>query len=242
MIDTTWSSAVRECHDPIDTDTRAAMHGARRRQARYKVLTASLLVVLAHLLFLADVAPARAETVDAIWKTQRVIFRYSSRNTAYSCAGLSTKLAAVLQRVGAHEDIRVVGSGCDEVSGLLTFDVLFRAPVPATDENLREATDYDARTELAARLRGERLAAAEDIERFAAEWQTISVGQDRKLRLAPSECDLLQQILRSFFSRMSVNTTGKKLRCSSGLGDFHPPRLTVTALIRAAESPLVGIQ
>jgi len=236
----TATSSERERHDPRDRNARILR--ARQRQGRYRLLTASILVVIAHLLFLADVAPAQAETVDAIWKTQRVTFRYSSRNIAYSCSGLSTKLAAILQRVGAHEDIRVVGSGCDEVSGLLTFDVLFRAPVPATAENLQAATDYGARDVLAARLRGERLAAAEDIERFAAEWQTISLSQERKLRLAPSDCDLLQQILRSFFSRMSVQTTGRKLRCSSALGDFHTPRLTVTALIRAAEAPLGGIR
>ena len=206
-----------------------------RGSRRFRILSASAILVLAQLMSTA-ITPVRAETVDAIWKTHRVLFRYSSSNTAYSCGGLGAKLTAILQRVGAHGDVRVTAAGCDEVSGLLTFDVQFRAPVPATAENLYAATAYDSRELLAARLRGERLPQAEDIERFAAQYETISLGRDRTLKLAPSDCDLVRQVMRGFFSRMSVEPTRSQVRCSSALGNFHPPQLTVTALVPAAVS------
>jgi hypothetical protein len=215
------------------TDHDARLNPRIRSPGRCRSLSASLIAAVAHLLFFTG-PPARAETVDAIWKTHRVTFRYSSSTTAYSCGGLGTKLAAILRLVGAHQDMRVVASSCDEVAGHQTFDMLFRAPVPATEANLREATDYDTREQLAARLRGERLATIEDVERFPAEWHTISLHRDRKVRLAPSDCDLLRQVMRGFLSRMSVDTSGRSVRCSSSLGNFHPPILTVTALVRAS--------
>ena len=133
-----------------------------RSPIRHKILSAGLMVAV---LFLADMA--RAETIDAIWKPHRVIFQYSGGNTAYSCDALCAKLLAMLRRVGAHHDVRVVAaSPCNEPSGNLTFKVLFHAPVPATEAKLQTATDYDACEVLAARVRGEQLATLEDMERF----------------------------------------------------------------------------
>jgi len=192
-----------------------------------EILSAGLIVAV---LFLAGVA--RAETIDAIWKTHRVIFQYSGGNTAYSCDALRAKLRAILQRVGAHPDMRVVtASSCNEVSGDLTFNVLFRTPVPATEANLQTATGYDAREVLAARVRGEQLATLEDVERFPAEWRTIALSRDFRLGLGPSDCALMQQVASELFSQMSVHTISQSV-CSPW--HSYTPRLTVTALVRAS--------
>ena len=47
-------------------------------------------------------AAAHAETVDAIWKTQRIAFYYGSSTTAYSCSSVTHKIAGILRRVGAE--------------------------------------------------------------------------------------------------------------------------------------------
>jgi hypothetical protein len=204
------------------------------RSARVALISvfASLLACLGSL----GSTPARAQNTDAIWKTHRVIFQYGSRSTAYSCKGLADKLSAILRRVGAHQDLRILATACDESAGLARLEVLFRSPVPATPANLTEATDHDATELLTARLRGERLATAEDVERFEAQWETISLGRDRKLKLVPSDCDLLRQMTSELFSRMSINVTKRNARCSA-LGNFHPPHLTVAALVPTQQLP-----
>src|SRR5262245_31253378 len=86
-----------------------------------RVRSAALMLAAAQARFVAGMAPARAQTVDAIWKTHRVTFQFSSSNTAYyTCHGLATRLKAILRSVGAHKDITVV-THCDEVTRLLKF-------------------------------------------------------------------------------------------------------------------------
>lgn len=187
------------------------------------------------LLLVASVA-SHAETVDAIWKTQRVAFYFGSSITSYSCGGLTQRIATILRRVGAENDLEVVASACDGPAGLARIEVTFRSPVPATRENLQSATRYDATQLLAARVRGETLPAAEDLVRFNAEWQTISFARDRKLRLAPGDCDLVSQMLDNVLSRMAIRVESERLWCSS-LGSSHRPRLTVAALVKSAAQP-----
>jgi hypothetical protein len=220
-------------------DPESRSTGLQARLGNRRLSLAPLLGILACITASAWSFSVQAATVDAIWKTHRVTFQYSSRTTAYSCSGLTAKVKAILRRVGAHQDITVIPSACDDASGLVRLDVEFRAPVQATVASISDAVDYDAREVLAARLRGERLAAAEDIERFAAEWETIALARDRRLNLAPGDCDLLRQILHGLFSRMSVQVTRNQLRCSAAFGNAHPPRLTIAALVRA-DLPVSG--
>jgi len=139
----------------------------------------------------------------------------------------------MLRRVGAHRDMSVVAaSSCNEVSAHLTFKVLFRAPVAATEANLQAATHYDAREVLAAKVRGEQLATLEDVERFPAEWRTISLSRDFRLDLGPSDCALMQQVASELFSHMSIRTISHDV-CSPW--HSYTPRLNVTALVRAPD-------
>jgi len=185
---------------------------------------------------LASSVPGYAETVDAIWQPHRIAFYYGSRTSVYSCSSLTGKIAGILRRVGAERDLQVVATACDNSVGLARIEVRFRSPVPATQENLLAATRYDAKQLLAARVRGEVLPAAENLERFDAEWQTISFGRDPKLRLAPGDCDLVGQMLATVFSRMAIRVEKQSLWCSR-LGNAQRPRLTVAALVKSQTQP-----
>lgn len=183
-------------------------------------------------LLLTASGAAHAERIDAIWKTHRIAFYYGSRTTAYSCSSLTHKIEKILRRVGAERDLQVAATVCDESVGLTRVEVRFRAPVPATEQNLLAATAYDATQLLTARVRGETLPAAADLERFDAEWQTISFARDGKLRLSPGDCDLVSQMLAAVFTRMSIRVEKEHLWCSQ-YGNSQPLRLTVAALVKS---------
>ena len=188
-------------------------------------------LVMALLLVSSAQAQAQSDPVDAIWRTHRVAFYYGSRTTIYSCNSLAEKIGRILRRVGAQSDLQVAATVCDESVGLTRIEIRFRSPVPATQANLLAATSYDTTQLLAARVRGERLPTAEELERFDAEWQTISFARDRKLKLSPGDCDLLQQMLSAVFSRMAIRVETENLWCSQ-LGNTNRPRLTVIALLK----------
>lgn len=177
--------------------------------------------------------PSHAEGVDAIWKTHHVAFYFGSSTTHYSCSSLTEKVAKILRRVGAERDVQVAATACSDFGGLARVEIRFRSPVPATNENLAAATQYDATQLLGARLRGEGLPAAEDLQRFPAEWRTVSFSRDPKLRLAPADCDLVKQLHATVFSRMSIRVEWDRLWCSS-VGSAQRPQLTVTALVAGA--------
>ena len=195
-------------------------------------MTKAGLSSIAAVLLMTVSVSVRAETVDAIWKTHRIAFYYGSRTTIYSCNSLTERIAGILRRVGAERDLQVVAASCDESVGLARIEVRFSAPVPATTENLSAATHYDARQVLVARVRGETLPEMADLERFDAEWQTISFARDPKLKLAPGDCDLVQQMLTNVFSRMAIRIEKQNLWCSQ-FGNAQRPRLTVAALVKA---------
>jgi len=87
-----------------------------------------------------------------------------------------------------------------------------------------------------ARVRGEPLPGAADLERFPASWETISLSRNRSMRLQPGDCELVEQLLRSVLPRMSIQIVSNNLRCSP-FGNMRPPRLTVLALVAQPPDP-----
>ena len=79
-------------------------------------------------------------------------------------------------------------------------------------------------------MRGERLASAEDLQRFPAVWKTISFARSREMRLAPGDCELVLQLRRHILPRMSVQIVSDQVRCSA-FGNIGKPQLTVSALV-----------
>jgi hypothetical protein len=178
-------------------------------------------------------SPADAAGVEAVWKAQQMNFEYRGYSTTYSCQSLEDKLEVILRSVGAREDVQLRSYACNEQIGIARFQVLLQSPVVATAENIRDITAHDAKDELIARVNGEKLATPQDVQRFTAVWKTVSFSRDRRMRLERGDCELVQQLRQQILPRMSVQVVKDNVRCSSGLGNVGPPRLIVSALVRA---------
>jgi hypothetical protein len=185
-------------------------------------------------------APVEGESVEAVWKAQRMNFEYRGDSTTYSCRSLEDKLELILRTVGAREDVQLQGYACDEQMGIARFQIALQSPVVASEENLRDLTARDAKDELVARVNGEKLPSAADLPRFTAVWKTVSFARDRRMRLERGDCELVQQLRRQILPRMSVHIVKDNVRCSSGMGNIGPPRLTVSALVPADEAAQIS--
>ncbi|HWK73423.1 MAG TPA: hypothetical protein VNQ81_04070 [Povalibacter sp.] len=172
-----------------------------------------------------------AEPIDAIWQVRQVDFAYASRNVYYSCGALQSKIKAIMKAVGARQGV-TVSIDCRE--GQFVNSAVARLtvalPAEATEEAVRAATTFDTRAQLVARLQRIQLPTANDIERFPAAWQTISLTDGRKLRLEAGDCDLLLGIYQQVFPRLSIQPSGKGLRCF-GPSTRVRPQLQITALL-----------
>jgi hypothetical protein len=184
----------------------------------------------AHAQSLDDPAVADPAVVEAVWKPQRIDFVYRGYSTLYSCGGLQDKLEKILATVGARDHVELRAYSCDDALSIARFQIALASPVAATPENVQELTTYDARDELIARVRGERLARAEDLPRFPAVWKTISFARSREMKLAPGDCELVQQLRRHILPRMAVQIVNDQVRCSQ-FGNIGKPQLTVSALV-----------
>jgi hypothetical protein len=171
-----------------------------------------------------------ATVVEAVWKPQRINFVYRGYSTLYSCGGLYAKLDKILTTVGARGGVELRGYSCDDSLAIARFQIALTSPVEATPQNVQELTTYDAHDALIARVRGERLASAEDLQRFPAVWKTISFARSREMRLDPGDCELVLQLRRHILPRMSVQIVSDNVRCSE-FGNIGRPRLTVSALV-----------
>ncbi|MBL8265116.1 hypothetical protein [Steroidobacter sp.] len=177
--------------------------------------------------------PDSGNNVTAVWKSQQVNFEYRGDSTTYSCRTLEDKLAMILRAVGAREDIQLRSYACDEQVGIARFQVSMQSPVLASEENIRELSTYDSKDELVARMNGEKLTSAADLERFPAVWKTVSFSKNRLMRLERGDCELVQQLRQQILPLMSVHIVKDNVRCSSSFGSVGPPRLTVSALVPA---------
>jgi hypothetical protein len=186
------------------------------------------------LLLAAGVANAQSQAdqpvVEAVWKPQRMNFVYRGYSTLYSCRGLQDKLQKILTTVGARGRIELRAYSCDDELAIARFQIALTSPVEATPENVEQLTTYDSRGELVARVRGERLASAEDLPRFPAVWKTISFARSRQMKLAPGDCELVLQLRRHILPRMAVQIVNDQVRCSE-FGNIGKPQLTVSALV-----------
>lgn len=179
----------------------------------------------------------RADTIVAVWRVHHVDLVYHSATVYYSCGALQSKISAILRAVGAHTRV-FVDAGC--MSGDFvnhTFArVTLATPVEATPAAIRAAATFDARERLIARLRKIRLPTEADVQRFPAEWQTVSLSRQRGLRLDAGDCDLLRALRKQVFPQLAIRVD-KGGHCTSGLATRLRPRLEVTALMPASSSP-----
>jgi hypothetical protein len=168
------------------------------------------------------------DRVEAVWLAQRLTFQYHSEGRMYRCDVLEYKITRILAQFGARDRIVVHGVACRDFAGVVQLEVLMESPVIATEENIRAITDYDSEDELIARLNGVTLPSAENIERFPAVWESITLLRAPKIHLEAGDCALVQQLRRQILPKMSVQIVKdiERVDCTQA-----SPRLTVRALV-----------
>lgn len=203
--------------------------GKMRGSTRWVGFAGAAILLLAASLATAQ-SHADEAVVDAVWKPQRMNFVYRGYSTLYSCRSLQQKLEKILTSVGARGGIELRAYSCDDEIATARFQIALTSPVEATPENVEQLTTYDVHDQLIARVRGERLASAEDLPRFPAVWKTISFARSRQMKLAPGDCELVLQLRRHILPRMAVQIVSDQVRCSQ-FGNIGKPQLTVSALV-----------
>ncbi len=203
--------------------------GKMRGSTRWVGFAGAAILLLAASLATAQ-SHADEAVVDAVWKPQRMNFVYRGYSTLYSCRSLQQKLEKILTSVGARGGIELRAYSCDDEIATARFQIALTSPVEATAENVEQLTTYDVHDQLIARVRGERLASAEDLPRFPAVWKTISFARSRQMKLAPGDCELVLQLRRHILPRMAVQIVSDQVRCSQ-FGNIGKPQLTVSALV-----------
>lgn len=183
---------------------------------------------------LSIVAPASAapDYVTAVWRQQSLEFAYQGTNTAYSCSTLQQRLEAILRSVGARDGITIVMHRCVDQAGAYV-QIQLESPVEATAANVAAVTRHTSTDALVAKVRNASLPTPENIARFPAEWKKVSMGRDRTLKLEPGDCELVKQLRRDVFPRMSIRIVRDNLKCSAAFGNLGQPQLSVAALVAA---------
>lgn len=179
-------------------------------------------------LCLPQAAEAPPDRIEAVWRPQRLTFQYRSQGRVYACDILETKVRRILTQFGARDQLIVRSVHCHDFAGTVQLEVVMESPVIATPENIRAITQYDSEDELIARVRGTHLPAAEDLERFPAVWESISIQRAPKVHLETADCALVQQLRRQILPKMSVQVVRDidSVDCTQA-----SPRLTVMALV-----------
>ena len=176
------------------------------------------------------------QIVAAVWKVQSLSFAYSGYATVYSCDSLLDKVRDILQVLGARETLRIRSWGCTDMVNHGRMEITLESPVEATPENIEALTTHDSTQQLVARVRNERLDRAEELPRFPATWKTISMSREKQLKLGPSDCELVEQLRRDVFPRLSIRVERDRLRCSVAFGNIGQPQLRVAALVAVPET------
>jgi hypothetical protein len=178
--------------------------------------------------------PERAEAihvVEAVWKAQTLHFVYQGYATIYSCGALRMKLQQILETLGARDTVKISMWGCSDIEGGGRIQIDMESPVEATPDNIQALTTYNSQDVLIARVREERLLAAEDVQRFPAAWKTVSFTRDKTMKLGPGDCELVEQLRRSVLPAMAIRVDYERLHCSAAFGNIGQPQLRVTALV-----------
>ncbi len=154
---------------------------------------------------LAAAAPEDADTgapKAAVWKEQRLEFRYMGRTSRYSCNGLRDKVRAMLLDLGVRRDLKIVPSGCEDydrvpnASAAATLKIVFSSPA------LPEAAGRPVHA-------GELAAIDAGFERF-------TITSDAFRNMGIGDCELVQEFARQILPRLAARMCGRhRLRARS---------------------------
>ena len=146
------------------------------------VLALSLLIAL---------PVSAAETIDAVWKEQKVEFTFLSLGTAYSCDAIQGRIRTLLRHVGAADDLEVTTPPCPGI-----FEPRRRHRVTARFSTLVPATDGDVNTVKAA-------------------WTEVELGERHPLSIDGCDCELLKYFRKFLLPVIEHQVIDVKKGCST---------------------------
>ena len=159
---------------------------------------------------------------------------YRSAETHYRCAVFEDKVRAILQAVGARDQIAVEARCGRQARNRISAQIAVITAVPATADNIRAATTFDTRDELIARVRNIDLPRLTDIPRFTAQWQAASMAHIQGAFLTGEDCDLLRSVAEQVFPRLAVRVVKNRLNCDGSAARLRPV-LEVQALMPVSQ-------
>lgn len=211
---------------------------SHRPRAWLLALTALLPVSSA----LSGAATQSPAPVEAIWRVQQVPFEYRSMDVYYNCDSLEKKVRAILRAVGAHQTMLIQSDCRGAPANRISVKIALATPVPATEENIRIATSFDATERLVARVKQIHLPSATDIERFAARWERFTLSRIRDVTFTGGDCDLLRGLNEQVFPKLAVRVQNK-MTCH-GFNMRVRPNVQLEALLPASSDlqPIAQVQ
>jgi hypothetical protein len=176
----------------------------------------------------------RSQPVESVWRPQKLAFQFRADAIMFSCSALRKKVERILLKVGARAETLVNKFDCSELSHIVRVELLLQSPVEATEANVRRITDFTSHEQLIARVRGDKLPTAEDLERFPAVWTEVSLGRGSKVGLNRSDCALMEQLRTYVLPRLSVQIVKDDPYCSSAFVRGATPEMRVMALVQGS--------
>ena len=197
--------------------------------SRLVVFLAATITSISSAVATPQIDPNDDMRILAIWRVQEFDLDVRTQRGYYTCSSLETKIVSIMVAVGAADV--AVKLNCTGLTRNASARIAALVPVPANDDNIRSATTPDARSELVAKLRGAQLPTPDTLQRFVAEWRTVSLGRSQ-LHIRPEDCDLLREINRQILPQLSVRIVEARLSCDNVSRFPVPPKLVVQALTR----------
>jgi hypothetical protein len=201
-----------------------------------------------------------SRATHAIWLSRTVPFEYRGDRTAYTCESFKEKVRAVLLAVGVHPslivglrceraspqstgrrpspsifqgEVEIPSTGPTHIGGTssrISARIALAAPAIANEQNIRDATTFDAQRRLLAEMRNEELPTPTTIPIFPAVWTSITLSGKTNPWLEPDDCELLRQLSQQVLPTIGIKVT-RKVTCSGA--KISRPSLMVEALVGA---------
>jgi hypothetical protein len=152
---------------------------------------------------MASGAMPPGRTIAAVWKQQRVQFRYAGRTSRFSCDGLREKVRAMLLDLGVRRDLRIVPLGCAQYDRMSSGD---RMAASVAGFRLEIAFAAPAPANAAAKRALDGALAAGRFEKF-------TITSDAFRNLGVGDCEWVQEFARQLLPKLTIRDVRQDITC-----------------------------
>jgi hypothetical protein len=139
----------------------------------------------------------------AVWKQQRLDFRYAGRASRYSCEGLRDKVRAMLIDLGARRDLRIEPLDCADLdrrkpdAGPPHLKIEFFAPALMALGRVASRPGTPAR------------------------FESFTIIGDAFRNMGVGDCELVQEFVRQILPHFTVRNVTQQISCSADHPGFN---------------------